>query len=101
MKRIFLYPENGSKIEISDESEVDLDEYCKELSKLFVTSNIALLKTTSASAMLRPSKLQVVVVKEGEARIEIDPTENKSLDKAVEIKTPPKSKKVVDSITDK
>jgi len=100
MKRIFLYPENGSKIEMSDESEVDLDEYCKELSKLFVTSNIALLKTTSASAMLRPSKLQVVVVKE-EARIEIDPTENKSHDKAVEIKVSPKSKKVVDSITDK
>jgi hypothetical protein len=99
MKRIFLYPENGSKIEISDESDVDLDEYCKELSKLFVTSNIALLKTTSASAMLRPSKLQAVVVTEVDESVEV--VANKSPDKEVEIKAPPKEKKVVDSITDK
>lgn len=65
MRRIILYQSDSSKIELLDNSGQDLDEYCKELSRLFQISNIAILKTSEGHTFIgRPSKLTGIVVEE-------------------------------------
>jgi len=64
MRRIKIYQQNSDLIELIDDNNDDLDIYCKELSKMFQMNNIAILKTSNAIFIGRPSKLNGVTVEE-------------------------------------
>jgi len=57
MRKIIILSENTPNIEILDDTNKDFDQYCEELSKIFQESNIAILKTSGSTTIIRPSKL--------------------------------------------
>lgn len=62
MRRITIYQSEASKVELYDDDTSDINEYCKEISKLFQMSNIVVLNTTRSSFIGRPSQLKSIVV---------------------------------------
>ena len=57
MRKIIISTDHTANIEILDASDTDFDQYCEDLSKLFQESNIAILKTSGSTTIIRPSKL--------------------------------------------
>lgn len=94
MKKITIYQKGNIPIEVFDDSDEAIDEYSKELSKLFQSTNIAILKTSTCNVLVRPSALTGLFVEDSN---EFDPTVE-SKDLAVEIKLPEKVEE--DIITD-
>lgn len=72
MRKITIYQRGSSNVEILDDSDTDLTEYCKELSKLFQMTNVAILKTSHSTFIGRPSRLTGIVVEDEEEVIEIE-----------------------------
>jgi hypothetical protein len=64
MRKITLYQNGSSNVEILDDSDLDIDQYCQELSKLFQMSNVSILKTSESVFIGRPSKLSGIVVED-------------------------------------
>ncbi len=64
MRRICIYHKDGRKIEVYDESDNPLDEFCTDLSKLLVFNNVTILKTSTSTTILRPSQIQSIHVSE-------------------------------------
>lgn len=64
MKKIRIYQRDSQAIELFDDSDMDFDEYCQELSKIFKVSNITILKTTNQAFIGRPSQLTGLTVED-------------------------------------
>lgn len=64
MRKLKIYQNNASVIELIDDSDEDLDLYCQELSKIFHMTNISILKTSKNIFIGRPSQLNSIVIEE-------------------------------------
>lgn len=64
MKKIVIFQENVSNIELVDLDDSDLSSYIKRLSSVLELGNISILHTTSASVVLRPNKVISIWVNE-------------------------------------
>lgn len=64
MKKITIFQRGASDVVIADDSDVQMAEYCQELSKIFKTSNVVILNTSSSTYIGRPSQLTGVVVED-------------------------------------
>jgi len=65
MRTITIHQSDANDIEVLDESDEPLDQYCDSLAELMKMGNIVILKTSSASVVLRPSKIVGIKVEEG------------------------------------
>jgi hypothetical protein len=64
MRKITIHQNDTQNIEVLDDSSEPIDEYCNRLSELMKMGNIAILKTSSASVVLRPSKVVGIKVED-------------------------------------
>lgn len=64
MRKIKIYQRGASDIEILDDSDVEFDQYCKDLAKIFHMSNVVILKTSTSTFIGRPSQVSGVVVED-------------------------------------
>jgi len=64
MKKITIYQRGSSNVEILDDSDMELNDYCQELSKLFQMTNVAILNTSHGTFIGRPSQLTGIVVED-------------------------------------
>jgi len=64
MKKITIYQKGTSDVTILDDNDEDLDSYCQELSKIFKTSNVTILETSSSRLICRPTSLNSIVVED-------------------------------------
>lgn len=65
MKKLTIHQNDTQNIELIDDSDEPLDEYCVRLSHVMKMGNITILKTSSASVVLRPSKVVGIKVEDG------------------------------------
>ena len=76
MRMISIHQSDGSIIELLDDSDEPISRYCDKLSQLMKMGNIAILKTSSSSVVLRPSKISSIKVDDqNNMRIPVDPPE--------------------------
>jgi len=88
MKKIVIFHENVDKVELIDLDNKSLDTYVKELSSILELGNISILRTTSSSVILRPSKVVSILVEEIEETKDKEIEEvGKSIDEEVDIIT--------------
>jgi len=73
MRRITIIYEDAKPTVILDDSKVDIDQYSKELSGILKESNITILKTTSSTTILRPSKIVGIEIEELEEKVKTTP----------------------------
>lgn len=64
MKSIRLYHEKTDVIELVDEVDADKDEIAKSLAPLFSQTKISILSTKHSTAVVRPSKLNAIVIED-------------------------------------
>jgi len=62
MKRIIIFQENTSAVEVYDDDETELGDYTKNLSQILENANITILETSESSVILRPSKINSILV---------------------------------------
>ncbi len=65
MRTITIHQNNTENIVVLDESDDPIDQYCNNLAELMKMGNVSILKTSSASVVLRPSKIVGIKVEEG------------------------------------
>jgi len=70
MKKVEVFQENVDKIVFFDLDDSDISDYVKSLSSLLELSKVSVLHTTSASIILRPSKVVSLLVSEVEKDVE-------------------------------
>jgi hypothetical protein len=63
MRKITIYQE-GEPIQLLDDSSSNIQQDSKELSKLLHSNNVSVLITTSAALIIRPSKINSILVEE-------------------------------------
>lgn len=99
MRRIIIYQKESGNVELLDDSDIDLEECYKELSKLFHMTNVSILKTSHSTFIGRPSQLTGIVVEDMETKeiIEDPPKFDIEDDNSVQ---PPKAEIHEDIITD-
>jgi len=96
MRTITIHQNDTQNIEVFDDSDEPLDTYCNRLSELMKMGNIAILKTSSASVILRPSKVVGIKVEDSaSSEIEILPNIPPEESKAEEVQ-----EEIQDIITD-
>lgn len=82
MKEITIFQENIKPLIINDfEDDINLDDYVKDLSHLLESSNVTILKTSAISIILRPSKINSVIVKNIPEKDNNEIKENQTLQK--------------------
>jgi len=64
MRKITIYQRGSSNVEILDDSDMELNDYCQELSKLFQMTNVTILNTSHSTFIGRPSQLTGIVVED-------------------------------------
>ena len=64
MKKITIYQRDSSDVEIFDDTNEHLDEYCQDLAKIFNLSNVVILKTSKSTFIGRPSQLTSLTVED-------------------------------------
>jgi len=69
MKRIVIFQQNTPEVEIYDADESELVEYTNRLTQILENANVTVLETSESSVVLRPSKINSIVV----YPIDIDP----------------------------
>lgn len=62
-KEITIMQENASPLVVTDSDERDLNTYTSDLSKLLENNNVTLLHTTSCSIIIRPHKINSIIVR--------------------------------------
>jgi len=62
MKRILIFQENTSVVEVYDDDDKELSEYSKQISQILENANVSILKTSTSSVILRPSKITSILV---------------------------------------
>jgi hypothetical protein len=76
MRMITIHQSEGSIIELFDDSDEPISTYCEKLSQLMKMGNVAILKTSKSSVVLRPSKISSIQVDdENNTRIPVEPVE--------------------------
>lgn len=79
MKKIVIFQENVSNIELVDLDDSDLSSYMKKLSSILELGNISILHTTLTSVVLRPSKvISILISEEKSSEISEDIVDQKS-----------------------
>lgn len=68
MKIIKIF-HRGQPIELCDESDESLEEYSKSFHDLLTSSNIKILQTTSSILIIRPSKIDGILISEEEKKV--------------------------------
>jgi len=63
MKQITILQENLSPLVIDDKDNSDIESYVKKLSSIMSSNSVVLLHTTSCSIVVRPSKINSIVVR--------------------------------------
>ena len=63
MRKITIYQE-GEVIELFDDDSSSIDSLIKEASKLFSSNNISVLHTNNTAFIVRPSKLNSILIEE-------------------------------------
>jgi hypothetical protein len=91
-KKVTIYQENNVPIELIDEDDRSIEDYSKSLTKFLTNTNISILKLSTSSLIIRPSKISSAVVEEMEESVKT--TKQKPVKKRVE------KIKEVDIITD-
>jgi len=92
MRKITIYQQGSSNVEILDDSDLPLDEYCQELSRLFKMTNVSILKTSQSTFIGRPSQLTGIVVEDAQTE------ETQSIPKQEGIEIPPEPEKIQEDI---
>lgn len=64
MRRITIHQSDAKNILILDDSDEPIDQYCNRLSELMKMGNVAIIKTSDASVVLRPSKIVGIKVED-------------------------------------
>lgn len=64
MRKIKIYQRDSQPIELFDNSDIDFNEYCQDLSKIFQVSNVVILKTSEQTFIGRPSQLTGLTVED-------------------------------------
>jgi len=72
MRTLTIHQSDAETISVLDDSDEPLDEYCSQLANLMKMGNVSILKTSSASVVLRPSKITGIKVEEGAVVQEIE-----------------------------
>lgn len=85
MKRIIIFQENTSAVEMLDPDKSDLQEYTKNLYQVLNSGNVSLLTTPLSSLIIKPSKITSILVQEVDK--ETPPDISTQLDGMVEQKT--------------
>jgi len=90
MKKIVIFQENVSNIELVDLDDSDLSSYIKKLSAVLELGNISILHTTSSSVVLRPNKVISILVNEEKTSEDIvdqksEPVESTELENEEEV----------------
>lgn len=62
--KVTIYQKNSNPIELIDESDMNRNEYCHNLSNVFRSSNVVILETSESSFLVRPSMIFGVNVNE-------------------------------------
>jgi len=63
MRKITIY-QDGEVIELFDDSKDKIENYIKEASKLFYSNNISILQVTNSALIVRPSKLNSILIED-------------------------------------
>ncbi len=92
MKSIVIYQDGAEKIELFDEDDRDNEGFALELSNALKSSTVSIINTSSGSLIVRPSKINSILVQDQSKATEMIP-------KPVKAKVKQK-KEVVDIITD-
>lgn len=102
MKRIIVFQENTSAVEMLDPDKSNLEEYTKKLYKILSSGNISLLITPLSSLIIKPSKITSILVEEvaEEANPFNQKEEMAQLQQVKEVKKEKEEEKDVDIITD-
>ena len=73
MKVINIFLTNNEKcISVKDQDDSDLLSYSKKLSDLLQSNNVTILHTSESSVIVRPSKVQAILVNEEEQESETE-----------------------------
>ena len=63
MKKVKIYQKDIIEpIELDDNDESNLDDYSKQISAIFKSNNIVILKTQSDSLVIRPQSISSVLI---------------------------------------
>jgi len=63
MKEIKILGVNGS-IQLLDDNDDDISVYSKEMLSVFSSPNVVVIETTSGVALVRPNRVDAIVIKE-------------------------------------
>ncbi len=62
MKRLTVYHEHISPIELYDEDKSKRSDYIEEVSAVFQLNEVAILETSQSSILIRPSRLTAIKI---------------------------------------
>jgi len=99
-KIVTLYQENNAPIQMIDEDNTDLKEYSNSLSKFMSLSNISILNMSTSCLIIRPSKINSIVVNEDEIPEDNPQSRQKQKTKVIKTKLKKVKEEPVDIITD-
>lgn len=84
MKVVIIFLTNGECISIKDQDNLDLSNYSKKLSDLLQSNNVTILHTSESSVIVRPSKVQAILVNEEKQKNEIEETQHPEIQEIIE-----------------
>jgi hypothetical protein len=101
MRKITIYQE-GEAIRLFDDNSSSIQEASKELTKLMHSNNVSVLVTTAAALIIRPSKINSILIEDLNIDDEDDSDDSLLVDTVKDMvnETPPSSNQEVDVITD-
>jgi len=101
MRKITIYQE-GEAIRLFDDNSSSIQEASKELTKLMHSNNVSVLVTTASALIIRPSKINSILIEDLNIDEEDDSDESLLVDTVKDMvnETPPPSNQEVDVITD-
>jgi accessory colonization factor AcfC len=99
MRKITVYQE-GEVIELFDDAPISIDSVIKETTKLFNSNNIAVLQVSNSALVVRPSKLNSILIEEMENIQQPESLLDDTVKEMIEREEPKKQEIQEDIITD-
>jgi hypothetical protein len=99
MRKITVYQE-GEVIELFDDDPISIDSVIKETTKLFNSNNIAVLQVSNSALVVRPSKLNSILIEEMENIQQPESLLDDTVKEMIEREEPKKQEIQEDIITD-
>jgi len=84
LKVVTIFLANGKCISVKDQDDSDLLNYSKKLSDLLQSNNVTILHTSESSVIVRPSKVQAVLVDEEKQEGEVEEVQHSEIQEAIE-----------------